>query len=208
MTVTFMNTGKQSGFFHSFNNNAVGGGLNPNWEPFTYSNVNGGLMNTVDATAEAMHSLVLWTGVPPAGSDRLHTERQLDFAVTGSGTVTLLMDYTLNVQRDVDPAQLPYPFVMTEGVLDLSMYIFTPGFNQQGTPVVSRLNRTIGGIANQEVRAGTISVSMPLTSGTYIVRADTVTTVAVSVPEPDSFAMLTAGLLLITVLSRSTLRRI
>jgi hypothetical protein len=200
MTVTFLETGKQSGFFHSFNNDGVGSGLNPNWDPFTYSHVNGGLSNTIEATADAMHSQLLWNGAPPAGNDRLQAERQRDFQVTGSGVVMLSMDYSWEVERDIDSAALPYPFVLTEGVLDLSMFIFTPGFNQQGAPAVSRLTRAIGSVSNQDTQHGTINVSMPLTSGVYVVRADILTTATLSVPESASVVLVAIGMLALVFL--------
>lgn len=195
VAITWLDTSDQTQVFHFFDNQFVAYQSSPNLNPLLYDRQLGTVTTFGEATANSLSAGSVWSAfgpvVQPSGNDLIEVSRERNFQVTGSGTVTFAIDYSLAANRSIDASTLPYPYISSYGVVreDLSLYI--PFVNTLATdsnyiflPVV------VGSVNDSLSQTGSATVQYQLSDGTYWIRADSTSVLAVTAPEPPTLLLL------------------
>jgi hypothetical protein len=174
---------------------------NNNWDPLSYSNQFEGITTSGEATANSLSAGIVWSD-PPSGTDWIVVERGGNFQVTGSGTVTFAIDYSLAANRLIDASSLPYPFIGTSGVLEANLLLYIPFVIGLANDQHFIFLPDVRGSVNDSVsQSGTATVQYQLSDGgTYWLRAGAQSFLTVAVSEPPTLLLLMASFGVVGVL--------
>jgi PEP-CTERM motif len=196
VSISWLGTSDQTEVIHFFNGATVGSLSSSNWNPLSYSNQSGGVATSGVATAQSLSSDIVWSNYPPSGTDWMNIDRGGNFRVTGSGNITFSTDYTLAAQRLIDASTLPYPKIVTGGVVEADLLLYIPYVNSFAYDQHFMFIPTVNGSVSDSLsQNGTATVSYHASDGqTYWIRGEAHSIVTVEVPEPSSLALLGFGL--------------
>jgi hypothetical protein len=197
VTVTSLGTSKQTQVLHFFDSNQnshiFANPTSPNWDPLLYDEQVGGLTTFGEATANSLSAGMVWSAYPPSGRNSIFVEREGSFQVTGSGTVTFAIDYSLAANRSIDTSSLPYPYIETHGGVEAALTLSGPHVYLADQHFTTLPN--IRGSVNDSIsQTGTATVQLQLSDGTYRIRASSNSALIVAAPEPSTLLLFVTSL--------------
>ena len=191
----------------SLSSNAASSGMSEynsksvnNWTSITETNADAGA-----AHADALASLLSLSGnaVPTDGSASSSGDRTLNFSANGPGVLTVTVPYTLSLTGDSGCYYCYYDHATVSGNASFHSYTGT-GNGSSYSDVSYSLNNDYWN-PSPDSQAGTLVFGIVASgpgSGSLRVGFDLATHTASMVPEPETYAMLLAGLLLIGSIAR------